>query len=233
VSRKAVERTCATCLRPVRSQLQICRHCEAELRRRLANQAAFAEDLQAEYTRQTRKVEVLRQRGLSFPILFEAQASKLLARQQSVLWYWMRKTLQAHRRLQPPMRWTVPIMAGYLVGNLSVWRRKKEAGQMLIDFRDLDAEIVALIDLDPMRTTIHVGPCPNKWTTEGGEDWCPGQVDAFVPADEAAPAYMRCAACGAEWPSWQWNRAGDRINARAGQLQRQRDLARQIARGVA
>jgi hypothetical protein len=226
-------RTCATCPRPVRSQLHICRVCEAELRRRLANQAAYRGDLELEYLRMTQKAEAVRRRiGINFPILFEAQASKLLTRQYQLLRHWMRRTLEAHRRLDAPRHWTVPIMAGCLVGNLSVWRRKKEAGQMLVEFRDLDADVVALIDLDPMRTSIHVGPCPNKWPTDGGLEWCPGQVEARVPADEKLPAYMRCAACNEQWPSWQWSRTGAKIISRAEDLERQKQLALQMARGM-
>ena len=202
-----------------------------ELRRRLGNQAAFEHDLETEFRRQVTKAEKLRRRGWSFPILFEAQASKLLSRQRWLLTKWLRYVnhLRPLAGLpQPP--WSVAVMGGWLAHSLSVLRRKTQAAEMLRDFRDLDAAIMALIDLPEMRTQIYVGPCPNKWPNQETTEHCPGQVEAYVPADENAPAYLHCGACDAQWPSWQWSRAGHEINKRAAELETQRRLAREVAK---
>jgi hypothetical protein len=131
---------------------------------------------------------------------------------------------------------SVAVMGGYLTANLSVLRRKTEAGQMLRDLRALDADVFTLIDLPAHRSRMHVGPCPNTWAVDNDEthlEHCPGQVDAYVPADETAPAYMRCDACGAEWPARYWPDVGASIIARAEELEQQRTLARMVAKGVA
>lgn len=236
------ERICETCPRPIRANnLAICRNCEAELKRRLGNQASHRHDLEIEYLRQTRKAEVLRRGGFEFPILFEAQARKLLERQLQLLksWLWQLIEIDAKRKhptLIAPRSCTVPVLGGWLIGHLSVLRRKAEAGKMLRDIRSLDADVFTLIDLPATRTKVHVGPCPNTWPVDDDQtrrEHCPGQVDAYVPADETAPAYMRCDACAAEWPSRYWSDIGADIIARAEELNRQRDLARMVAKGVA
>jgi hypothetical protein len=229
------------------NNLAICRHCENELRRRLGDQAAHRDDLELEHRRQVRKAEATRRAGLSFPILFVEQASRLLKRQLALLemWVWrlIDRDLRRKRRVQGytvmrpaltmPRARSVPVFGAWLATHLSVLRRRVDAADMLRELRALDAEIITLIDLPAMRTNLRVGPCPKKWPTDDGEQHCPGEVFAYVPADETAPAYMRCDACGAEWPSRYWFDAGDDIIARALELDHQRELAEEMTKGVA
>lgn len=229
------ERYCETCGHQIRANnLAICRRCEEELRRRLGNQAAHCSELETEYLRQTRKAETIRRGGFSFPILYEAQARRLLDRQLRLLKTWVSAVVERRSNLRVPHGCTVPILGGWLAGNLSALRRNTKAAEILRDIRLLDQDIFTLIDLPATRTKVHVGPCPNSWPVEeSGQtrlEHCPGQIDAYVPADETAPAYMRCDACAAQWPSRYWSDVGEDINARASEIQRRNDLAKSLAR---
>ena len=241
-------RRCATCDIEVRDQLIICKRCERECRRYLVNQAAYYAELQLELRRETRKHELFKSAGLQWRIPFNDQASRLIRRQQTLLAGWtttltrMRPapagpwcsqackhgSCKAARDHRPPAG-SVAAQSIWLAMHVGFLRRRVESKLLLEALRRLDRDVINLVDLPANRSRVHVGPCPNVWPVAGGgQEHCPGQVDAHFPLDVEAPCHMVCSACGEQWPSWQWNRVGSRILGRAEQLQQQAALARSI-----
>jgi hypothetical protein len=122
-------------------------------------------------------------------------------------------------------------MSVFLIACLRHLRDSDDAPVLVGDLRRLIEKIVKIIDLPENRTRIHAGPCIKEYTDEYGRlEYCPGQVEAIVPADESIPPVMRCRACKVEYPSGQWLRAGVLIERRRVALQRQRELAEAMTR---
>jgi hypothetical protein len=97
---------------------------------------------------------------------------------------------------------------------------------LVAEFRDLTKRILKVIDLAEFRTRIIAGPCPQQFGTE----WCIGEVEAIIPADEAVRPILKCPTCKSEWPAEQWVRTGHRIQQRQAQMHQQRTMAEAIGR---
>lgn len=243
------------CGLPLHNHAEFCRDCEKWARRRLADQAAYYAELHAELARQTRK-QAPNDGGKSAetPLPFSPLAGVLIRQQVAWLADWwqvvhdtvpaisgpicaacdrgMGNSCQPIRNTWQPVN-SVAGVAMYLETHLAVLRKHPRGREFVTSLRRLTGRIVRLIDAPEIRTRINVGPCPEQLPDDqGGMGYCPGQVEAIVPADESVPATMRCLDCGHEWADIEWNRAGRRINARAEQLQQQRQLAMAITRGT-
>lgn len=240
-------RKCGTCDVEVRDQVAICRRCESELRRRLVDQPEHRAQLELELRRETRKHELLKAANLEWRIPFNDAASELIRDQAKLIGGWVaslakltppilgpacdractHRSCNIVRRDRPPTG-ELRARSVWLAGRVGMLRRRPEVRAMLEAFRRLDRDIITLVDLPANRQRIHVGPCPEMRERGYGPEHCPGQVDAVFPLDNEAPCHMECSACGERWPSWQWNRTGSRILARAEQLEAQQQLAKTI-----
>lgn len=241
-------RKCATCDVEVRDQVIVCKRCERECRRRLVDQAAHLSELLLELRRQTRKQQLLKSAGMVWRIPFDDQASRLIRRQAQLLAGWTTTLIRMQpptlgpwcsqacehpsckvtRDTQPPAA-SVPAQSTWLASKVGSIRSRVEVKLLLEAIRKLDRDIIRLVDLPTNRSQIHVGPCPNVWPLpQGGQEHCPGQIDAHFPLDVEDECYLICGACEERWPSWQWNRTGSRILGRAEQLEQQAALAKMI-----
>jgi hypothetical protein len=156
---------------------------------------------------------------------YDSRAARLLERQTAWLAGWVAtvRRLDRHDRWGDPSELPRPsmrVLADYVTATLPVLRHKPEGPALLAEARHLRDDIAAVIDL-PETLIRALGPCPKLWPLDGHEEPCPGEVEAVVPVDESKAAILRCTACKAEWPSWQWTRAGAAILARKDQLERQ------------
>jgi hypothetical protein len=250
--------TCQACTSTAPDGVSICGKCETDTRARLRQQEFYRQELLTVLARLTRTQALndggratsltlawaqmgdrfldtiegreLRKIIASLPPAWKAASA--LHSQRSLLVSWCR-LLNEEAGVALPAD-SVAAMAVHVHDQMPILRKHEAAGELVAEVRAIVGRIVKVIDLPDERTRVEVGPCPNLWPNDEGQDEpCPGQVTAHVPVDVTAVAYMRCGACRAEWPSREWYITGPRIQARQEQLERQRKLAAQFVGKVA
>lgn len=87
-----------------------------------------------------------------------------------------------------------------------------------------------LVDTPSVKTTIHVGPCPQPDNQDGV---CGGDIYAWFPTDTTQRPVMQCETCGHQWPPEQWTQAGRAIIGLQARQQQARTLAAAITRRTA
>jgi hypothetical protein len=226
------------CGLPLRNNDTICRNCYRKAEQHLAEQPFYLTELETELARATRKVAENSGVQVSTETGWTTAGDRFLDTiTDDDLRQWDRRARGAaeaiHEQRQMLVKWvrlnsapripaTVPAMSVYLIACLPHLRNSDDAPVLAGDLRRMHEKIVKIIDLPENRTRIHAGPCI--------KEYCPGQVEAIVPADESIPPVMRCRACKVEYPSGQWLRAGVLIERRRVALQGQRELAEAMGR---
>ena len=244
-------RTCA-CGKPLRNQATICADCVHRTRNHLNNQTAWLDDIETELARLARKTAAnaggrasattgWAQAGdvylehVTTDMLREwdrrkRAAANVMHEQRALLVSWSR--LLVEERIAPELPpGTVPAMAVLILARLPQLRTHDAGPELVYEFRTLAAHVLRVIDTPQDRARIPAGPCCEEYTDDyGRKEPCPGQVTAFVPADETIPPVMRCGTCKVEYRSDQWLRAGIRIQEREAQIKAQRSMAESIGR---
>jgi hypothetical protein len=243
---------CQACDSEVRDTY-ICPRCESDTRARLQRQGFYYRQLLTVLTRMTR-TEALNDGGRAASLTLAwaqmgdrfldsiegAELARILASlpparraanamhsQRSLLVSWCR-LLHEDAGITLPAD-LIATMGHHLANNLHILRKHEAAGELVHEIRALETRIVQVIDLPTERTRIKVGPCPNTYPDGDGDDThCIGEIEAVVPVDVTASAYMKCGTCRAEWPSREWYITGPAIQARKAQLDRQKHLAAQF-----
>lgn len=229
---------CAGChTNPTRDALTICQRCENQTRCGLADQAAHHRELITALTRMVKMsagnnggrgadrtlswatmgerfladitVQELREIASSLPPA--RPAADAMHSQRSLLVSWCRLLNDEGIARGLPAD-TIPAMACFVEHHLRDLRRHECAGELVREVRDLNAQIMRVIDTPASRTRVHVGPC----IVEDDAGVCPGQVEAIIPRDEEKRPVLRCTACGAEWTAEHWKRVGELMSRRRG-----------------
>jgi hypothetical protein len=251
--------TTCQCGEPAQTGCELCRACERKLKHNLADMEAHRRELLTALTRMVR-MTAPNDGGRSTPNLAwssmgdrylesisEAEVARILATlppavkpaqelhaQKSLLVSWARSFMQDNDRLPMPAD-TVASLSAHLASWLPYIRKHEAAGEFVAEVREQVRRIFTVIDTPANRTRITVGPCPETLAEDGhGEQECPGQVVAIIPADEDIRPTMTCGYCKTEWAPEQWHRAGQRILKRAGKppatdTEAERELIRRIA----
>lgn len=234
------ERTCAGCLdNPVRDNVTICRRCENQTRYNLADQAAHYEDLLVALTRMV-KMNASNDGGKAasralgwvamgdryLESFNEAQIRELIAAlpparpaadamhsQRSLLVSWSRLLVEEDIASGYPAD-TIPAMACFIEAALPRLRMHECAGELVVEMKALNGQIMKAIDTPQNRQRVHVGPCPQSYTIDVEPEPCEGQVDAIFPRDEEQRPVLRCGTCRTEWTAEHWEKVGKQIMAR-------------------
>ena len=198
------ERPCVLCTRPV-ADAKCCVRCRDTLSRDLGDVDALDEQLEIVLTRQTRYAERNGSRSAERPLPVDLRASE-------ASWV-LRNTLTTWARV---MGWTTgattnAALSTWLFVRVEAIRHHEAADECMSEIGAAVGMVRRVVDAPANRTSFPVGPCPERP--------CPGEIRAFIPADER-PARMECNVDREHtYEPYQWMRAGQRI------LRRKQDVA--------
>lgn len=162
--------------------------------------------------------------GSSGPMPYRPDAADLRDTVKASLVGWVRIACEDYGWRPPSDRITA--ICHWLADRTNKLRTHEAADEYVREVRDLHDRMLTAIN-PPAMWRYEAGPCPE--VTDDGEP-CPGIVHAEVPHEgSGVPPLMRCDTCTAEWASWEWARAGRRIEARRQQIARQREYGGRIA----
>ncbi len=204
---------CQRCTRPV-DDADICALCSRDLARALGHIPWLEQQLDIAISRQTRYAAATDgARTTDTAIVHNVAASASASHLRATLVAWCRLTHEEAGADLPAD--TLTAMSRHLLSRTEWLRHHPAAFDAVDEITHAVRDAQRVVDTPPNRTTFAVGPCPE---TGHGDAACPGEVRAFIPADEAEPARMECGCCHTVWASWQWHRAGRRILDRRAQL---------------
>ncbi len=206
---------CQRCTRPV-DDADICsHHCGRDLARALGLVPWLDQQLDLAISRQTRFAAATDgARTTDTAIVFNVAASATAGHLRAILVGWCRMHHEETGTDLPAD--TLTAMSRHLLRRAEWLRHHPAAFDAVDEITGAVRDAQRVVDTPANRTTFVVGPCPEF--DSRGDTPCPGEVRAFIPADETEPARMECGACHTVWASWQWHRAGRRILDRRAQL---------------
>lgn len=158
------------------------------------------------------------------PMPYRPDAAELRDDVKASLVGWVRIACEDYRWSPPSDR--IAAICHWLADRTTKLRTHEAANEYAAEIADLHARMLTCIN-PPSTWRYEAGPCPEA---DGEGEPCPGTVHAEVPHEgSGAPPLMRCDTCTTQWASWEWARAGRRIEARRQQLARQREYGGRIA----
>ncbi|MBK9156652.1 MAG: hypothetical protein IPM11_00710 [Micropruina sp.] len=142
--------------------------------------------------------------GSEKPLFFAEQAARLRDEAQSALVGWVRITCE-DQGIDPPAD-TIPAICGFLQAQAGWWRKHEAVTECVAEVASIAHRIEAIIN--PGEGRVPVGRCIHV----EGDVSCPGEMQAHLPRDERAPAFIRCDTCTTEWDTTQWARIGRMVS---------------------
>lgn len=193
--------------KPIHDNAAICAACGADLTQALAELPGLIDDLELTLSRQTALGQRNGGRSSEKALPYDVRASDTLQAARVVLVGWVNVLHQEGPELggewaeEPWPYNTLRSMAEWLYARVDRARRHEAGAEIAAEVRDLSSQMRKTSDLALYRAKFALGPCVNQY--EDGSP-CGGEIWAFIPADEARVAVMRCIDCRHEWTPDQW-----------------------------
>lgn len=200
------ETPCQRCTRPV-SDAHVCSTCGRDAEKALGNLPALAVELDTTIARQARfSAGNDGSRSAETPMPFHIRAGEARDVLRNILVGWCKLYAEECRADLPAD--TLVAMSAFLLKRVEWFRHHDLAATFVDEIVTAIGAVARVIDAPANRTTFTVGPCPE---VDAIATPCPGEVRAYIPASESDLARLECSACGTQWGTWQWLRAGKRI----------------------